>query len=442
MSRYNCLLLFFMSAFQIAAHAKKNNFYASIDCHYFYGGEEKIISINNQNKNGVIVTKVSDYYRTEIQISGLKKNKLRYQIYSTENNTNRIVHEGLYIIPNHQIKSEYGFTSLQKTYEPFSDAEYKYYCEMSAQKVVSHPKTEIKADHNITEWNHPNIDKQKRAEVRVNFVGDILLAWGVDKYISQKKDPFLDWQNVFSEADFNIANLESPYTLSESKMPLKPIVLKANPEHLQFIKKYFSAVSLANNHTGDYGHSGFVDTLNNLKKFNISYFGGGLNKQQAHQPYWIYKNNIKIAIIGLNHYKPRSFSAGLTTPGIAWADEDDIIEDIKQARKDGANIIIPFMHWGWESEVTPSVDQIKLARLMIENGADAIIGAHPHVTQGVSFIDNKPIVWSLGNFVFDGYDPGPERQGWMVQMVISAHHVKSIKIIKAHIDDMGIPKKE
>jgi len=446
MNRYSCLLLVLLSAFQIVAHAQKNNLRTSIDCHYFYGGEEKIITINNainsKDKNDPIVTQVSDYYRTEIQLVGSLKNKLRFQIYSTENNTNRIIHEGLYTLSNNQSAAEYGFTSLQKIYEPFSDAEYKYYCEYSRKQKTNHQKIEIKVDHSITAWKHPGLNNKQHPEVRVNFVGDVLLAWGADKYISQKKDPFLDWQKIFSEADFNIANLESPYTLSDSKIPLKPIVLKANPDHLQFIQKYFNAVSLANNHTGDYGETGFIDTLNNLKKYNVSYFGGGFNKRQAHQPYWIYKNNIKIAIIGLNHYKPRSFSAGHSRPGIAWADEDDIIENIKQARKDGAHIVIPFMHWGWESEVTPSVDQMRLARLMMQNGADAIVGAHPHVTQGVSFIEGKPIIWSLGNFVFDGYDAGPERQGWLVQMAISSAHVNSIKIIKANIDDMGIPRKE
>lgn len=184
-SNCNFLFLFWLIFFQVVVHAQKNNLFTPINCHYFYGGEEKNISI--KTKNDLIVTRVSDYYRTEIQISGHKKNKLRYQVYSTENKTNRIVHEGLYIIPNHQTKSEYGFTSLQKIYEPFSDAEYKYYCEIGHQKTQDRFKTEIKVDHNITEWIRPKTSNVKTDEVKINFVGDILLAWGVDQYISQKK---------------------------------------------------------------------------------------------------------------------------------------------------------------------------------------------------------------------------------------------------------------
>ena len=121
------------------------------------------------------------------------------------------------------------------------------------------------------------------------------------------------------------------------------------------------------------------------------------------------KNGLRIAILGYNEYKPRSFEAGPNWPGVAWSEDSHVLRDIAAARAAGADIVIPFMHWGWERERQPSARQRRLARLMIDAGADAVVGGHPHVTQGDESYAGKPIIYSLGNFVFDGFDTGPSR---------------------------------
>jgi poly-gamma-glutamate synthesis protein (capsule biosynthesis protein) len=97
------------------------------------------------------------------------------------------------------------------------------------------------------------------------------------------------------------------------------------------------------------------------------------------------------------------------------------------------------MHWGWEQEGAAGPRQRQLARLMIEAGADAVVGGHPHVIQDVEQYQGKPIIYSLGNFVFDGFsDPGGNT-GWLLQMDLDREGVRTWRTLVAHIDREGTP---
>lgn len=115
-------------------------------------------------------------------------------------------------------------------------------------------------------------------------------------------------------------------------------------------------------------------------------------------------------MLSYNEYKPRSFEAGPDWPGIAWSEDSQVTSDIRAARAAGTDLVIPFMHWGWERELAPTERQRQLARLMIDAGADLVVGGHPHVTQGAEYYRGKLIVYSLGNFVFDGFDAPAEKR--------------------------------
>jgi hypothetical protein len=103
------------------------------------------------------------------------------------------------------------------------------------------------------------------------------------------------------------------------------------------------------------------------------------------------------------------------TPGIAWSEDEQVIADIRAARAAGADHVIPFMHWGWEKSTQPDDRQRSLARRLIDEGASLVVGSHPHVTQGAEIYRGKPIVYSLGNFVFDGFDYENARRGWLLR---------------------------
>jgi poly-gamma-glutamate capsule biosynthesis protein CapA/YwtB (metallophosphatase superfamily) len=104
--------------------------------------------------------------------------------------------------------------------------------------------------------------------------------------------------------------------------------------------------------------------------------------------------------------------------------------------------VIPVMHWGWENEPTSNARQRQLARLMIDAGADAVIGGHPHVTQETAQYKGKPILYSVGNFVMKETDNAEQRRGWVLRLQLDAQGVSRFDTIPVQIDMEGIPQRQ
>jgi poly-gamma-glutamate capsule biosynthesis protein CapA/YwtB (metallophosphatase superfamily) len=222
--------------------------------------------------------------------------------------------------------------------------------------------------------------------------------------------------------------------------PDKPYTFRAHPRTLKFLHRHFDALSLANNHSGDFGPLAFGEMLDLLEHRNISYFGGGRNLEHAHMPLLMERNGLRIALLGYNEFFPRSFEADFDKPGIAWSEDEQVRLDIQAARtRYHADLVIPVMHWGWEHEKLASSRQLQLARLMIDAGADAVVGGHPHVTQNVDQYQGKPIIYSLGNFVFDGFTDPDNNTGWLLHMEADRTGVRSWRTYVAHMDGKGTP---
>jgi poly-gamma-glutamate capsule biosynthesis protein CapA/YwtB (metallophosphatase superfamily) len=271
------------------------------------------------------------------------------------------------------------------------------------------------------------------------FAGDIMLADGPGKTIDAGEDPFAEFGDVLAKADVAIGNLEC--VIATGGTPArKPWVFRAKPEVLPFLHKHFDIVSLANNHSGDYGHDAFLENLDLLEKHKLPYFGGGRNCAHARMPHIIEVKGVRIALLGYNeYYHPRYFEAGPDWPGIAWAVDEQVLADIKSARtRHKADLVIPFMHWG-DEEVPENDRQKEFARAMIDGGADMVIGAHPHVTQGIEYYKDKLIVYSLGNFVFDGFDEGPCRTGWVLRLRLDQKGLVAWDTVVAKLDERGTP---
>ena len=245
--------------------------------------------------------------------------------------------------------------------------------------------------------------------------------------------------DLLAEADYRIANLECSVSARGTSLPGKPYTFRAEPRALGVMQGRFDAVALSNNHSGDFGPDAFLDTIEHARQAGIRSFGGGRNLREAHAPLWIHKNGLRIAVLGYNEYKPRSFEAGASRPGVAWSEDSEVISDIRAARKAGAHIVIPFMHWGWENRHTPSLRQRMLARKMIDAGASLVVGGHPHVIQDAELYRGKLIVHSLGNFVFDGFDLPEERQGWLLRLEVDRRGLKAWQTRLVQIDAAGTP---
>ncbi|WP_374603063.1 CapA family protein [Niveibacterium sp.] len=277
----------------------------------------------------------------------------------------------------------------------------------------------------------------KADTLRLMFVGDIMLDDGPGKTIAAGGDPLAEFDALLRGADFTIGNLECPVATTGKALDNKPWTFRADPSVMRVLKGRFDALGVSNNHSGDYGREAFVETLKHVRAADIASFGGGANLVEAHAPLWIEQKGLRIAVLAYNEFKPRSFEAGAKWPGIAWSEDSQVVADIKNARKAGADLVIPFMHWGWEHEREPGPRQVELAHRMIDAGADVVVGGHPHVTQGASLYRGKPIIWSLGNFVFDGFNTVASTTGWVLRLDLDRQGASAFSVVVAHQDEAG-----
>ena len=276
--------------------------------------------------------------------------------------------------------------------------------------------------------------------VAVAFVGDVMLDDTPGKVIRQGRDPLAPFAAILDSADLRIANLECVVARGGKAEADKPYTFRAPPRVLQLVKRHFDAVGLANNHSGDFGPAAFGEMLGHLERAGLGYFGGGRTLADAHRPLIVERKGLRIALLGYNEFFPRSFEASHNQPGIAWSEDRQGLLDIRQARqRDRADLVIPVMHWGWEHETRASERQKALARRMIDAGADAVVGGHPHVTQEIEIYRGKPVIYSLGNFVFDGFDDPLNNTGWLLRLELDKAGVVRSRIVVAKIDREGTP---
>jgi poly-gamma-glutamate capsule biosynthesis protein CapA/YwtB (metallophosphatase superfamily) len=276
--------------------------------------------------------------------------------------------------------------------------------------------------------------------VSLVFAGDSTLDADAGDLIARGGDPFADFASFFVSADIRITNLECVVATKGSAAD-KMYTFRAHPRVIPVLKKHFDAVTLANNHSGDFGPDAFVEMLKLLKEGGLDQVGGGINLKQAHAPLIFERKGLRIAVLSYNEFQPRSFEASHNVAGVAWSEDQQVVADIAAARSvHKADLVIPIMHWGWENELRGNPRQWQLAKLMIDAGADAIIGGHPHVTQDVGVYKGKPIFFSVGNFVMKETDNDNQRKAWVLKLKMDKQGVKSFFGQPIVIDMKGIPK--
>ena len=276
--------------------------------------------------------------------------------------------------------------------------------------------------------------------VKLVFVGDMALDADAGALIERGGDPLAAFAPVFAAADLRIGNLECVVSL-KGQAGDKHYTFRAHPRVLPVLRRHLDAVTLANNHSGDYGREAFADMLGLLAQAGLGQAGGGLNLSQAHAPWIVERGGLRIAILSYNEFMPRSFEADFDAPGIAWSEDEQVVDDIRKARRvHRADLVIPIMHWGWENERVANRRQRELARRMIEAGADAVIGGHPHVTQDIEHHQGKPIIYSVGNFVMKETDNDWQREGWLLQLEFDRSGVKRLHTLAARLGADGIPR--
>ncbi len=237
----------------------------------------------------------------------------------------------------------------------------------------------------------------------VILVGDVMIAAGFDGPIRRGVDPFARLAPVFRRADLVFANLEGPLTDRGTRVEDKTYTFRTPPARIALLQHAgFAGFSLANNHMMDYGATGLADTVATLDRAGIAHAGAGVDLDAARSPAVFRVNGLPIALLGYNMTFPRSYRATGTRPGTAPADRDQMVADVTAARARGAQVIV-MLHWGNELSDDAVPPQRELAAALVRAGACLIVGAHPHVPQGVERIGHAAVVYSLGDAVFGGH---------------------------------------
>lgn len=233
-------------------------------------------------------------------------------------------------------------------------------------------------------------------------VGDIMLGHRAEPVLKQHGPgyPFVHVRPVLDRADLIVGNLESPISERGTAVPNKQFTLRVGPLGAQALRAAgIRVVSLANNHTMDFGPLALQDTLASLSESGILFSGAGMNLADARAPAMVKVKGMTIAFLSYSLTFPLDFFASARRPGTAPGYAEFVQADIEKARPQADLVVVSF-HWGAELMTTAKDYQIALGRKAIDWGADLVLGHHPHVLQEIELYRGRLIAYSLGNFVF------------------------------------------
>lgn len=261
----------------------------------------------------------------------------------------------------------------------------------------------------------PALAQAPRDTLRVVFVGDINFGRSVAReYLFTGRGPeiFAGVRHSLRAADITIGNLESIILdrgrhADTTNSPVFAGPIDAIP---LLLDAGFDAVGTANNHAWDFGRSGLLESIGHLDRAGIPHTGTGATLGDALRPVVVRRNGWTVAVFSLTYifnYPDLTVIGHPAECCVAWADTARLASRIRTVRDSTrADLVLVSLHAGLEYIPLPPGDVVGVARALVRSGADAVIGHHPHVPQGMEYVDGKPIIYSLGNFVFK------QRQRW------------------------------
>lgn len=310
--------------------------------------------------------------------------------------------------------------------------------------LVSEP---IQASQSDVLESMPGATQSQEPALSLAFVGDVMLARSIGQRIMRDgaAQPFASVREVLRSADITVANLEC--VIAEQGRPArKAYRFLAPPASVDALTDAgIDLVSLANNHSFDWGEQAFFSMQALLKEKGIASVGAGANATQAYAPQIIERQGIKIAFLAYVNvpverggFNTASWTAREKKAGVAWAEPKRIAEDVSAIRAQVDHVIV-LLHSGYEGQQKPNAIQRTQANAALQAGARMVIGHHPHMLQGY---DLRPtgqlIAWSLGNFVFDGFKGTASLDTAILQVTLDQHSIQSISWIPVRIVD-GYP---
>lgn len=276
--------------------------------------------------------------------------------------------------------------------------------------------------------------------VHLAVVGDLMLTRGVP-------DPaaaLAPMRRRLAAADLTVGNLES--TLSTDGPPQQGgDSFGATPALLGVLADAgFDALSLANNHTGDYGPGALLRTLAAFDGSPVARFGAGRDVADAGRPAYLSAGGVRFAFVGFNAIgetpratagEPGALSVRMPprTGPLVRADLDRVVRIVRRT-VGRADVVVVLPHWGTQYTHAPEPVQRRVGRALARAGADLVVGGHPHWVQGVDWVSGVPVLHSLGNFVFDMDFMAQTLEGVLLEATFWGDRLKAVRLVPYRMD--------
>jgi len=284
----------------------------------------------------------------------------------------------------------------------------------------------------------PVRDRARALDLTV--VGDVMLVRGV----TDPAAALAPMSALLRRADLTVGNLES--TLSRRGAPTQGgDSFGAGPELLGPLRSAgFDALSLANNHAGDFGTGALLDTVRELRSSPIVPFGAGGDLADASRPAIVERGGVRFGFVGFNAIgetpqagegRPGALSVRMPprTGPLSRPDLDHVLGVVRRTARQ-ADVVVVLPHWGTQYTHTPEPVQRQVGRELVRAGADLVVGGHPHWVQGIDAVRGAPVLHSLGNFVFDMDFMEQTMEGVVLQATFWGPQLKAIRLLPYEMD--------
>lgn len=236
-------------------------------------------------------------------------------------------------------------------------------------------------------------------------------------------------------ADICMVNNEFSYSDRGAPLEGKMYTFRSKPDNVNILRDMgVDIVSVANNHAYDYGKDAFIDTLEILENADVRHVGGGENLEEASKPVFITKNNLTVGYVAATQIErndsPDTKGATENAPGVLrcynQSELDHFLEVVRRA-KEQCDFLVVYIHWGTENTSEPDWAQPQQAQLISQAGADIIVGCHPHCLQGLTVMNDVPVIYSLGNYWFNSKTVDTA----LLKLTVNGDGIKSLQMIAA-----------
>ena len=262
-------------------------------------------------------------------------------------------------------------------------------------------------------------DSAAAAKAHLQVFGDVFIDNRALATVSPAEGPtalFSGVSDLLATSQFNLVNFEGAATKAPRGLPSKEFHLRMPVTTPRILADAgIEGVTLANNHSMDFGWMGLFETLSGLKRAGLSSAGAGENYAAASRPLYFANEQVRVCLLSFARTYPEDAWATTSRAGTANPSPQHLRKSIQDCTAAGASPVVIF-HWGRELESIPQPYQRELGHLAIEAGAVAVIGHHPHILQEIEVYMGKPIIYSIGNFVFSSIPLHSSPEGIAVRM--------------------------